>query len=131
MSTYSCVPKLIVDGTASNLSAVTVSNAKTPVLTTMSTRFGSVLGNESVTFTGTNFSSSALIKVTIDDRVCAVTGQSSTSVTCTTANKPYVIGTPKLVINIDGFGDVAIMGKTFLYVSKWSDPETWGGDLSP
>ena len=97
----------------------------------MSTRFGSVLGGESVTFTGTNFHDSNTITVTIDNRVCAVTAQTATSVTCTTADKPYVPDTPVLVINVDGFGDVANMGKSFLYVSKWSLPETWGGDLPP
>ena len=113
------------------MSPITFSNTKTPTLTAMSTRFGSVLGSESVTFTGTNFHASNTIKVTIDNRVCTVTAQTSTTVVCTTANKPWVADTPKLSINVDGFGDVANMGKTFLYVSKWSDPETWGGDLPP
>lgn len=97
----------------------------------MSTRFGSVLGNESVVFTGTDFSASATTTVKIDDRVCTVTAKTTTTITCTTANKPYVKDTPRLVINIDGMGDVATMGKTFLYVSKWDDPETWGNDLPP
>ena len=97
----------------------------------MSTRFGSVLGGESVTFTGTNFHATNTITVKIDSRDCAVTAQSATSVTCTTADKPYVPDTPQLIINIDGYGNVANMGKTFLYVSKWSDAETWNGDLSP
>lgn len=88
----------------------------------MSTRFGSVLGNESVVFTGTDFSASATTTVKIDDRVCTVTAKTTTTITCTTANKPYVKDTPRLVINIDGMGDVATMGKTFLYVSKWDDP---------
>lgn len=129
--TYACTPKLIIDGASTDLSPITFANSKTPVLTAMSTRFGSVLGNESVTFTGTNFHASNTIEVTIDDRVCTVTAQTSTTVVCTTDKKPYVPDTPKLIINIDGLGCVASMGKTFLYVSKWSDPETWGGDLPP
>lgn len=129
--TYSCTPKLIIDGVSSNLSAITFKNTKTPKLTAMSTRFGSVIGGESVTFTGELFSDSALTKVTIDDRVCAVTAQTSTTVTCTTANKPYKPDTPKLVINIAGFGNVATMAHSFLYVSLWSLPSTWGNDLPP
>lgn len=121
----------MLDGSPTDLSPVTYKNTKTPVLTAMSTRFGSVLGNESVTFTGTDFSDSATTTVTIDNRACAVTAQTATSVTCTTSNKPYVPDTPTLVINIDGMGDVATMGKQFLYVSKWSAPETWGNDLPP
>ena len=97
----------------------------------MSTRFGSVLGNESIVFTGTGFSASATTTVLIDDRNCAVTDKTTTTITCTTSNKPYKKDVPRLVINIDGFGNVATLGKTFLYVSKWSDPETWGNDLPP
>lgn len=129
--TYSCTPKLVVDKVSTDLNAVTFANTKTPVLTGMSTRFGSVLGGESITFTGTNFHATKTVKVTIDNRVCAVTAQTSTTVVCTTANKPYVPDTPKLIINIDSLGEVANMGKTFLYVSLWSKPETWGGDLPP
>ena len=35
------------------------------------------------------------------------------------------------MINIDGLGNVATKGQVYRYVSRWSDSETWGGDLSP
>lgn len=97
----------------------------------MSTRFASVLGGETIVFTGTGFSSSAVTTVTIDNRACTVSAKTTTTITCKTSNKPYVADTPKLVINIDGIGNVATQGKTVLYVSKWSDPQTWGNDLPP
>jgi len=130
-TTYACTPKLILDGTPTDLNPVTYDATKTPVLTGMSKRFGSVLGNEEVVFEGTNFDDTATTVVLIDDRPCAVTAQTTTSVTCTTANKPYKKDVPRLSIHQEGFGNVATQGKTFLYVSKWSDSETWGGDLSP
>lgn len=72
-STYACTPKLMVDGAATDLSPVTYDAAKTPVLTSMSSRFGSVLGGESITFTGTGFDDAATTTVLIDDRSCSVT----------------------------------------------------------
>jgi|Transcript_33607 hypothetical protein len=121
----------MVDGVATDLSPVTFKDAKTPKLTAMSTRFGSVLGGESIIFTGTGFSDTATTTVTIDNIACAVTAKTTESITCTTGKKAYKPDTPKLVINIEGFGNVATMGKEFLYVSKWSDAQTWGNDLSP
>ena len=48
-----------------------------------------------------------------------------------TSDKPYVADEPMLVINIDGIGNVATMGQVYRYVSRWSDSQTWGYDLSP
>jgi hypothetical protein len=73
----------------------------------MSTRFISVLGNESITITGTNFSASATTTVMIDNRECTSVTTTTTSITCTTADKPYVPDTPVLLITIDGMGYVA------------------------
>jgi hypothetical protein len=130
-NSYACTPKLVIDGAKTDLSPVTFKATKTPVLTSMNTRFASVLGSETLIFTGTGFSSSATTTVTIDNRACAVSAKTTTTITCTTADKPYVADTPKLVINIDGLGNVATKGKTVLYVSKWSDAQTWGNDLPP
>lgn len=132
-STYSCTPKLKLQGTAdaSALSPVIYDAAFTPVLTGMSTRFGSVLGNEPVEFTGTGFSSSATTTVKIDNRNCIVSATTTTSIKCTTSNKPYKKDEPTLVIYIEGKGYVATKGKVFRYVSKWSSAQTWGYDLSP
>ena len=128
---FACTPKLVVDGGKTDLSPVTFKATKTPKLTSMSTRFASVLGNESIEFTGTGFSASAVTTVKIDDRTCTVTAKTTTKITCKTSDKPYKPDTPRLVINIAGFGNVATMGKTVLYVSKWSDAQTWGNDLPP
>jgi len=71
---YTCTPKLILEGedSSAELNAVTFADSVTPVLTGMSTRFGSVLGHELVEFYGTNFSIDAKTTVMIDNRVCAV-----------------------------------------------------------
>jgi hypothetical protein len=67
----------------------------------------------------------------IDNRVCAVSTVTSTTITCVTAKKPYIPDTPSLIINQPGFGNVATAGLIFRYVSLYSDPITWGGDAPP
>lgn len=74
MTTTSCTPSLIIDGNETPLEAVTYNGAVTPVLTDktgISPRFGSVLGSETVTFSGSGFTGAAT--VTIDNRPCAIT----------------------------------------------------------
>lgn len=93
-SSYSCTPKLHLDGEITELNAVNFDSAATPVLTGMSNRFGSVLGGEEIQFFGTGFSDTALTTVTIDNRDCAVTAQTTTAITCTTSDKPYRPDTP-------------------------------------
>ena len=115
------------------LNSVTFDASLTPVLTGMSTRFGSVLGGEVVEFYGTGFSATATTTVVIDDRECEVDTSYATTdtIVCTTLDKPYRPDEPSLIITIDGMGYVATMGKVFRYVSRWSDSQTWNYDLSP
>ena len=72
-ASFSCTPKLMVDGVATDLSPVTFDSTTTPVLTSLSTRFLSVKGSEPITFTGTGFSDTAATTVMIDNRPCTVT----------------------------------------------------------
>lgn len=132
-TSYSCTPKLILESEASDasLNAVTFDASLTPVLTGMSSRFGSVLGGEEVEFYGTGFSTDATTTVMIDDRECTVSSTTADTIVCTTLDKPYVPDEPTLVITIDGKGYVATKGMVFRYVSRWSDSQTWNYDLSP
>lgn len=130
-----CTPKIFIGGTELQTSIaledVTYTASKTPKLTAVSPRFGSVLGGTTVTLTGENFSDSALTSVSFDNRVCDVQSTSATEIVCITADKPYVPDTPQAVISIEGLGKVATQGLIYRYVSLWSDPETWGGDIPP
>ena len=38
---------------------------------------------------------------------------------------------PSLVIEIDGVGKVATKGLKYMYIARWSDEDTWGGDFLP
>ena len=77
--TYSCTPKVTIgSSTPVDLSPVTFADQNTPLLTNIWPRFGSVLGGDTITLTGENFSSSALTTVKLDNRVCTVVSQSDT-----------------------------------------------------
>ena len=131
-SSYSCSPVLSLNGTQTSLTAsASYQGSITANLTSMSPRFGSVEGGASVTFTGTSFSSStAAYTITIDGIACSVTAATSTSVTCTTGQRPGLVSS-SLEIFISGQGLVSTGGKIFRYVSPWSADSTWGGEFAP
>lgn len=130
-SQYQCTPQIFIDGQSTDLNPVTFDEALTPVLSGMDKRFGSVLGGDTVTFTGSNFSAVGNASVLIDNRECVIDSQTSTSVTCTTSDKPFVPGNPTLEITFSDKGSVATKGLIFRYVSRWSDAQTWNNDLPP
>lgn len=132
-STYQCVPQLVLDGASIALTGtVTYSNAATPLLTSISPRFGTVKGGESITFTGTNFvSDHTKYSILIDKIPCVPTAATTTSVTCTTGSRPGIVPDTTLEINIDGYGKVATQALVFRYVNYWSDEDTWGGEFLP
>jgi hypothetical protein len=115
---------------ATSLNSVTYSSDNTPLLSSIVPRFGSVLGGESITLTGTNFGTSGG-SVFFDNRECTIDSHTDTEIVCTTSDKPYVADTPCVMITIDGYGSVATQGLVFMYISRWSDTETWGGDIPP
>ena len=128
-----CMAKLTINGASQDLTTVSYDGAKTPSLTAKSgvaPRYGSVLGGETLTLSGDGFTGTATVFV--DDRECTVTTQTAQEIVCTTSDKPFVEGQePSLDIFIDGLGNVATRGLLYRYVSRWSDTQTWGGDLPP
>lgn len=110
---------------------MTYDGAKTPLLTAMSPRFGSVTGGDALTFTGTNFlTDTTKYTITIDGIYCPVSAATTTSVTCTTGKRPGLV-VSSLEIYVDGYGLVSNQQKLFRYVSLWSSDTTWGGEFAP
>jgi hypothetical protein len=128
-----CTPVYVdSEGTHTPLdAAVTYEGTLTPLLEAIEPRFGSVVGGDSITFSGQSFSSdTSLYTIIIDGIVCEVTAASETSVTCTTDKRPGLVES-SLEIFIDGVGDVATQGMVFRYVMMWSEDVTWGGEFAP
>lgn len=89
---YSSCP---IELTLNNSSPITLTgtvnykDSLTPLLTSISPRFGTVKGGESVTFSGLNFVSDITkYSINIDGRPCAVNSATTTQVVCTTASRP-------------------------------------------
>jgi hypothetical protein len=95
-SSINCTPVLTINGVESSLTSVTYSNSQTPLLTSIYPRYGSEYGGTSVTFTGTNFDSTATTEILIDDKECLITSQSTTAIVCETTARPYTGEAPKL-----------------------------------
>lgn len=92
----------------------------TPSLTSVSPRYGTVVGGDSVTFAGSQMSSdTSKYTILIDGIVCDPTAATTTSVTCTTGSRPGLIPT-SLYIYIEGQGQVSNRGLVFTYVNMWS-----------
>lgn len=71
----SCPIELILNGADPIIlgGTVTYSEAKTPLLTAINPRYGTVDGGELITFTGTNFRSEpSNVKILLDNVECAV-----------------------------------------------------------
>jgi len=132
-SSYSCPVAVEMNDEVVNTVSeqVLYMGSKTPLLTAVNPRYGTVTGGTSVTFTGTNFDTDTTkYQIVIDKRNCTVTAATTTSVTCTTDHRPGLIS-PSLEIYIDGYGLVSNDGNLFRYVSMWSDDTTWGGEFAP
>ena len=136
-STYDCTPKVWLNGVSETVDpTLKVTYGATPTLTSVEPRYIGLTGGDTVVLEGTFINNSCTATVFIDGIQATVDSFSSTSITITTPPKPIVDpGAPSqtssckksssLKINIDCLGDVANMEETIMYVSKWSDRETW------
>ena len=130
--TYECDVKVITQGTENPVTnKVLFKNNLTPLLTSISPRYGTVTGGTKVTFTGTGFSSVTTENtVVIDGIPCVVDTASATAIECTTGKRPG-LRTSNLDIKVANKGSVSLQHKVFRYVSFWTDPTTWGGEFAP
>ena len=81
-----------------------------------------------MTISGTNFSPDNCT-VKIDDVSCSIQSVSATTISCITqARSTYTPST--LQVNCTN-GYAATQSHKFLYIDRWSDSNTWGGELPP
>lgn len=131
---YECPVSLTLDGEVRSdySNTVTYKSTQTPMLTSISPRYGTVTGGTSVTFSGTGFTTTASdVEVVIDGVACPVDTATATSITCTTGSKSGLVLDPTLDINIKSKGKVSTGGLTFTYARFWSQASTWGGLFAP
>lgn len=127
-----CTPEMTIDSEKKNLGAVTYDKTKTPKLTSITPRFGSVVGNHEVTLVGTGFHATEAGNTILFDNIpCVVKvgSASATSVICTTGPKIGVKGVPGInpivSFSVLGSGKVATSDLVYRYVSLYSSDTTW------
>lgn len=111
--------------------AVTYSHTKTSTVTGVSPSFGPSVGGTTLTITGTNFAPSSL-SVMIDGIACAISANTSNSITCTTGVRSTIPASNSFVIVSDG--NPVLLTSTarpFNYIDRWSSQDTWGGESIP
>jgi hypothetical protein len=84
-ATYQCKPQLVLAGQepVEFTNAVTFRGDATPLLSSISPRFGTRLGGDVVTFTGTQFDTDhTKYTILIDGVACVASAATTTSVTC-------------------------------------------------
>jgi hypothetical protein len=122
------------DGTVTESSTTyTYDAGETPKITSLTPDYGVSAGATSVTVAGANFSTNmSEITVKVDGYAGTVTASTATSITFTTAERTVPFPTKlSLLINVAGKGDANTNGLKFLYVYRWSDRSTWGGEVPP
>jgi hypothetical protein len=136
-SGVSCGVSVVVNGNLkSQSSVVTYDSSITGQITSLSKDYGTAAGGDSLVITGTNFPTDVSPLVWIDEVVCAVTGQTATTVTCTTGPAPAIDYRrssldSSLTLRFPGKGDAVNNQIRFLYVDLWSQSTTWGGASPP
>lgn len=93
--------------------------------------FNSV-GGETVTFTGQNFGTvQADATIQLDGLACTLTTLSATSIVCTNARQlPSQIPEVKSFVFKIG-NQIGAVLQAPIYVYRWSNDQTWGGDVPP
>lgn len=102
---------------------------QTPIVNSVSPRYGDIAGGYTLTLTGINLDiGSADIKV--DGVSCIFLSGTATQIQCTVGQRtstPTIDNT--FVVKVGG--NNVVLKDRFLYVLKWSDSKTWGVDLPP
>lgn len=91
---------------------------------------GSTAGNVVLTIAGTGFGTTVgNVAVTIDSISCVVSAVTNVQITCTVGARPSFTA-PKLEVMINN-RLAANQGLSFIYIEKWSESATWGGESPP
>ena len=107
--THECDVQVITQGQETNVTnKVNFANTLTPKLDSITPRFGTVVGNTTVKFTGSGFSTVLTDNtIVIDGIKCNITAASETEIDCITNKRPG-LRTTSLDIQVANKGRVAL-----------------------
>ena len=126
-----------VESSSSVISGATVTytDAATTTVTDISPKYGTYKGGETITITGTSFSTvTSEISVLIDGVACAVSTASTTSITCVTGERTVIPSKHSTIVSFTGAtqnGYAVMQGNEYIYANYWLDLDTWNGEFMP
>ena len=115
--------------------SVTYTDAATTTVTDISPTYGTYKGGETITITGTSFSTvTSEISVLIDDVSCAVSAATATSITCVTGERTVIPSEHSTIVSFSGAtqnGYASKQDNEYIYANYWTDIDTWSGEFMP
>lgn len=131
LASTECNAVVSLSGTTTILpSAVEYREDVTPIVQSLNPKLGPTYGGTDVTLTGSGFGNDILnIEILFDEVPCVVKSTTGTTVVCTTgAKQNFAVSSLRVRAN----GNVALISADpFLYIDKWSESMTWGGESPP
>lgn len=124
---------MLSDGTKNFtfVGAVTYKDSATPKVTNIQPKYSSPAGGNNLTISGTGFGQTISdVSVVIDGIDCVVQSVTDNSVICTTGKRPSLPSKHSFVVRV-AENKAFINCDKFLYADRWSDEQTWGGDMPP
>ena len=102
----------------------------TPLISSLTPDIGTSAGGTLVSIAGTGFGDSSQVSVMIDEIECVVQSVVDSKITCVTGPRPE-FSVKSLIVFVNGKGRASTQGLLFTYAERWSDPNTWGGEVPP
>ena len=127
-----CDGKLSVfgsDAPGNQLMKVKYSMISTPTVKKITPSLGTTVGGTQIRIEGSGFNTTDSM-VYIDDIECKVLARSPNTIQCITGARPTFTES-KFEVRSQEFGDANTDGNLFLYIDRWSDSNTWGGEAPP
>ena len=103
----------------------------TGMVTSLSPNIGTSAGGTEIKIVGTGFGTKAAdVSVLIDKITCQLVSVSNVEIVCTTGARPEYTEKSFEVL-IKDKGRASTQGILFTYAERWSDENTWGGEVPP
>ena len=108
---------------------INYSPAATSNILSITPSFGPTSGGTSINIKGNNFGTA--ITVTIDDIPCVISAQNATNIVCTTGTRANPPSDGNTFVVLSDSNKVILSCDPYLYIDRWSDERTWGGEAIP
>jgi hypothetical protein len=132
-----CDVEVLVPGgaTQSFTGKVVYKDEASSKIDSISPRYGTYKGGETVTITGEGFSTTTSeISVSFSGTDCVVNSATTTEIQCTTGASAAVPSDTSTTVLIEGStvnGYSSMQGNTYKYATYWTDNDIWGQELAP